>query len=339
MPLPFLYRPAVFVLNGLLLSALVSGCVTSKRYDDLKAQATQDAAAKATAEEQIKRTTTDMARLQEQYGEKLKRVNRLAADSLRDNLQLSKERAANAELTGAYEKLMKANDRMLANSATDLDRSNRDLVRREAELRDAEVRNRTLSADLKGREDSLRATTRRLSAREARVKTLEQTLADKDRAVADLRQRVASALTGFTGQDLSVQIKDGKVYVSLSEQLLFKSGSTRVDPKGQEALRKLAGALATQADVNVLVEGHTDDVPVRGGTGGLTDNWDLSVLRATEIARLLTGAGVGPARVTAAGRSQYVPIDAAKTPEARQKNRRTEIILTPKLDELFQLLK
>ena len=343
----FLTHPRTFVHPGwraaqlaFLLALPLSSCVTAKRYDDLKAQAAQDANTREMAEKTAQQATTSLTQLQENHAELRKRTTRLAADSLRNDLQLAKERAANAELNGAYEKLMKANDRMLSNSATDLDRSNRDLLRRESELRAAETRSATLSTNLKAREDSVARLTTRLQSREEKVKSLEQTLADKDKAVADLRQRVAAALTGFTGQDLSVQIKNGKVYVSLSEQLLFKSGSTKVDPKGQEALKTLAGALATQADVNVLIEGHTDDVPLRAPASSLpADNWDLSVLRATQITRLLTANGVAPTRVTAAGRSQYVPIDPAATAEARQKNRRTEIILTPKLDELLQLLK
>ena len=150
---------------------------------------------------------------------------------------------------------------------------------------------------------------------------------------------MSKALLSFNDSDLQVKLKDGKVYVSLSEQLLFKSGSTKVDPKGQDALKKLATVLQEQRDVNVVVEGHTDDVPISRGTAGMQDNWDLSVLRATEIARLLTTSGVTPERVTASGRSKYVPVDVATTPVARQAmNRRTEIILTPKLDELFQIL-
>ena len=133
-------------------------------------------------------------------------------------------------------------------------------------------------------------------------------------------------------------MKNGKVYVSLSEQLLFKSGSTKVDPKGQEALKKLATALKGNQDVNVLVEGHTDNVPVRGVVNGAKDNWDLSVLRATEITRILTEAGLSDSQVTPSGRAQYVPVAANDTPANKALNRRTEIILTPKLDELFQIL-
>ncbi|WP_207435834.1 OmpA family protein [Sabulibacter ruber] len=177
-----------------------------------------------------------------------------------------------------------------------------------------------------------------LKAREARLAEMQRILDEKDRAVNNLRKTVSNALLGFKASDLTVDVRNGKVYVSLSNQLLFKSGSTKVDAQGQEALKKLASVLQNQQDVNVLVEGHTDDVPVAKGTAGMQDNWDLSVLRATEITRILTESGVSPQRVTPSGRSKYVPIDPATTAEARQKNRRTEIILTPKLDELFQIL-
>ena len=177
-----------------------------------------------------------------------------------------------------------------------------------------------------------------LKAREQRLAELQRILDEKDKAVNALRARVSNALLGFNDKDLTVNIRNGKVYVSLAEQLLFNSGSTKVDPKGVDALKKLAAVLKEQQDVNVVVEGHTDDVPIARGTVGMQDNWDLSVLRATEITRILTQSGVQPERVTPSGRSLYVPLDNAKTKEARQKNRRTEIILTPKLDELFQIL-
>lgn len=177
-----------------------------------------------------------------------------------------------------------------------------------------------------------------LKAREARLAELQRILDEKDAAVANLRNRVSKALLGFNDKDLTIDVRNGKVYVSLAEQLLFNSGSTKVDPKGVDALRKLASVLKEQQDVNVLVEGHTDDVPIAKGTVGMQDNWDLSVLRATEITRILANAGVDPTRVTPSGRSKYVPLAEDKTKEARQKNRRTEIILTPKLDELFKIL-
>ena len=178
-----------------------------------------------------------------------------------------------------------------------------------------------------------------LQSKNARIADLQSALAQKDAATKALRQRVSDALLGFNAQDLQVSVKNGKVYVSLSEQLLFKSGSIKVDPKGQDALRKLATALKDNKDVNVLVEGHTDNVPIKGTTAsGARDNWDLSVMRATEITRLLTTAGMDPAQVTPSGRAEFLPIATNDSPANKALNRRTEIILTPKLDELFSIL-
>jgi len=191
-------------------------------------------------------------------------------------------------------------------------------------LSGAQQANSQLSADLRSKEQ--------------RIADMQRILDQKDAAVKALRQKVGDALLGFNANDLTVNVKNGKVYVSLSEQLLFKSGSTKVDPKGQEALKKLSTALKGNQDVNVLVEGHTDNVPITKGTLGMKDNWDLSVLRATEITRILTEAGLSPAQVTPSGRSQYVPVVANDNAADKARNRRTEIILTPKLDELFQIL-
>ena len=147
---------------------------------------------------------------------------------------------------------------------------------------------------------------------------------------------MADALTGFNSNELQVFVKNGRVYVSLQETLLFPSGSAVVNPKGKEALGTLAQVLQSNPDINVVVEGHTDSVPIKGK---YEDNWALSVARSTAIVRLLTGVNrVDPARVTASGRSKYEPVDSNESPEGRQRNRRTEIILAPKLDELMLLL-
>nr|WP_262906172.1 OmpA family protein [Hymenobacter terricola] len=256
---------------------------------------------------------------------------RLVTDSAETGAAYRKTRSLYNELNNSYDKLLKNSDRELANKSSDYNKVAKDLARREAELGELDTNLQKSKAD----NDRLAAD---LKTREARLTELTKALADKDQAVADLKARVSKALLSFNSSDLQVKLKDGKVYVSLSEQLLFKSGSTKVDPKGQEALKKLATVLQEQKDVNVVVEGHTDNVPILRGTAGMTDNWDLSALRATEIARLLTTAGVSPERVTASGRSQYVPVAANDSPQNKAMNRRTEIILTPKLNELFQIL-
>ena len=194
----------------------------------------------------------------------------------------------------------------------------------------AQNRNRDLSASLATAQSDLKV-------RENRVAELEAILKAKDSAVLALKASIQKALLGFQNQGLTVEVRNGKVYVSMEEKLLFKSGSIAVDPKGEQALLALAKALNANNDVSILVEGHTDNVPMKSPT--IKDNLDLSVLRATSIARILTTVGsVDPRRVTSAGRGESFPIDSANTSEARAKNRRTEIILTPKLDELLSIL-
>src|SRR5665648_9602 len=193
-------------------------------------------------------------------------------------------------------------------------------------------------SDLQKREDILKSAQYELEKRSARMKELEVAIQQKDDAVKELRQKVMKALLGFNNKGLTIHEKNGKVYVSLDEQLLFKTGQYVVDPKGQQALSNLAEVLGQNPDINVLVEGHTDNVPMRG-TGSVKDNWDLSVLRATAVTRiLLKNKAIDPKSITSAGRGEFFPIDDANTSEARQKNRRTEIILTPRLDEIFRIL-
>jgi chemotaxis protein MotB len=135
-----------------------------------------------------------------------------------------------------------------------------------------------------------------------------------------------------------VHEKNGKVYVSLEEKLLFETGQWQVDPRGQEAIRQLSNVLAENTDINIMVEGHTDNVPMRG-SGAVKDNWDLSVMRATAVTKILTqNEAIDPARIIAAGRSKYIPLEENETAEGRQMNRRTEIILTPKIDELLKII-
>ena len=177
-----------------------------------------------------------------------------------------------------------------------------------------------------------------LEDRNQRLVELERIMNDKDAQMNSLKDAITSALYGFEKEGLSVNIKNGMVYVSMEEKLLFQTGSIEVDPRGVQALRSLAGVLEKNPDIMITIEGHTDDVPVRTNAS-FADNWDLSVKRATSIVRILLGnSSIDPTRLIASGRGEYLPVDPGSSVEARQKNRRTEIILTPRLDELYRLL-
>lgn len=186
-----------------------------------------------------------------------------------------------------------------------------------------------LSSDAKNKQNQLNMTKEQL----ARLQALME---QQRHAIQEIRQKMSDALVGFNAKDLTVSVKNGKVYVSLSENLLFPSGSATVNPKGKEALSKLATVLNSNPEITVDCEGHTDSVPIRGR---FQDNWALSVARSTAIVRILTtDYSVDPTRVVASGHSQYEPVQDNATAEGRAQNRRTDIILTPKLDELFKLL-
>ncbi|TXK33239.1 OmpA family protein [Pontibacter qinzhouensis] len=180
--------------------------------------------------------------------------------------------------------------------------------------------------------------TNSLKEREQKLASMERAMNEQQKILDDLRNQVNTALAGFNQGDLSVSIRDGKVYVSMSDKLLFATGSTKVNANGQKALDQLVSVLKKNQEVGVMVEGHTDDVEVLPGTKNIADNWDLSVLRATEITRLMATRGLSPDRITPAGRAFFQPVDTGRSADAKAKNRRTEIILTPDFSEIYKIL-
>jgi chemotaxis protein MotB len=178
-----------------------------------------------------------------------------------------------------------------------------------------------------------------LQKREQRLKEVEDALKKRDAATNALKDKLQQALLGFQNSGLTVDIRNGKVYVSLADKLLFPSGSIVIDERGKQALNQLAVVLNKEPDINIAVEGHTDTKKVIN-LGQIKDNWDLSVLRATSVTRYLTETqNVDPHRLTATGKGQFQPIDPGTTADALAKNRRIEIVLSPKLDELYNLIK
>ncbi|HET6256294.1 MAG TPA: OmpA family protein [Puia sp.] len=193
-----------------------------------------------------------------------------------------------------------------------------------------------LTTDAANRQALLSKSKQELINQQARLKDLQDLMDKQKRAIAEIKKKMSDALEGFKSSELSVSVKNGKVYVSLQENLLFPSGSAVVNPKGKEALGKLAAVLNQNPDITVDIEGHTDSIPIHGK---YQDNWDLSLARSASIVRILTSDyKVDPMRVIASGHSQYDPVQTNSTSEGRALNRRTDIILSPKLDQLYQLL-
>lgn len=333
------------ILVMILAIGWLGSCVPARKYEDLleRRQRCEDQNVELRREnEGLLTQNNELISLRDRL---LEQTEQLRRDTT--NIGLIKRRLETNydRLLQTYEILLDQNSKLLEGKELEtnqilarLQETQEDLQKREDELRRATAEMEAKEASLTELNARLQASAQELSLKEQRVNELERYLARQDSIVQALRRTVSNALLGFEGQGLTVHMKDGKVYVSLEESLLFASGSTTVDQRGVSALRELAKVLERNPDINVLIEGHTDDVPLRPGSA-IRDNWDLSVLRATAIVRILLQNGqIDPIRLTAAGRGEYMPIDPARTPEARRKNRRTEIILTPRLGDLYQII-
>jgi len=302
----------------------LSSCVSSKKFNQLTGNFQDCERAVQTLKEQNQSLNVQNTELLSKIEKQIKDIEELSAKL--------KETSQNLENSSTTNQRLKQFNAELENQLSALKAgSSEEIARLMGKLQETQT-------DLQKREDILKSAQTELEQRSLRLQELEEALKQKDEAVKQLRQKVMDALLGFNNKGLTIHEKNGKVYVSLDEQLLFKTGQWDVDPKGQQALSNLAEVLGQNPDINVLVEGHTDNVPMRG-TGMVKDNWDLSVMRSTAVTRiLLKNKAVDPKRITSAGRGEFFPIDEANTQEARQKNRRTEIILTPRLDEIFRIL-
>ncbi len=309
----------VFLFFVLLL--LFSSCiVTKKKFDDVLAQ-------KVKAEGELSDKTNQL----EKANSSIKELKETLAKLRQDTADLNQTyRATNQKLAGLnreYDELNSYYKNLLTNSG----KLNRDMAQQKDQLL-------AIQENLERTHKQNDSLSNSLIEREKKVKELEQILANKDKAVKDLKDRISNALLNFKENDLTVKVKNGKVYVSLAEQLLFGSGSIEVDKKGVTALQQLAKAIKDQRDIQIMIEGHTDNVPISKKSTYMQDNWDLSVMRATSITKILTSAGVTPKQITAAGKGEFSPLAANDNAQNKQKNRRTEIIITPNLDELFKLL-
>lgn len=304
-------------LRILFIVTVLASCVSSKvhnelqdKYDNLSSEADGLRKANADYEVQVKEQKA-------QIGKLTKQVNQLVQDTTKLGKQLREAQNKYANLNQQYEYMLDNNSSLMAASA----RENKALMDK-LEL---------LQTRLGAKEDSLQL-------REKRVNELEAAIARKDSAMNYLRNKIANALTGFEGKGLTIYTKNGQVYVSMENSLLFASGSYAVAKRGQEALTNIAGVLAENEDINILVEGHTDNDPYNG-SGVIKDNWDLSVMRATAVVKILTqAASLSQDRITAAGRGEFLPLAPNDSAENKAKNRRTEIILTPDLSELAEIL-
>jgi chemotaxis protein MotB len=307
-----------------LTLVLAISCVSPKVYKELEdkyANLKKEHRSLSDAHEELMQAKSklenEMAALQGDYDKALMQRDKLQSDynALKANYD---------NLKASYDALEKNSSASIAENS----RKNRELL---AQL---EVKEQALAAE----NARLAALKKQLEDRSNRIAELESVIAAKDKAMTDLKNAISRALTDFEGKGLTVELRDGKVYVSMENKLLFQSGSWAVGNEGRKAVEQLGSVLADNPDIAILIEGHTDNVPYKGNAQ-LSGNWDLSTKRATAIVNILReNSKISPENLTAAGRGEYAPVATNDTAEGKAKNRRIEVILTPKLDELSRLL-
>lgn len=303
-------------------------CVSTKKYEDLSFQKRQlekerlDLTSNlAEKERMIKDLTLKEQLLLQREGELAK------AKSDIDGLMMTQK-----DLRKKYDELLAQSNQVLDNATEEKEMLSEELSAKQSELDQKERALRFLEMKLKSQEENLVTLQEDVRIRERKLLELTRRLNEKDSIVHALRGSVYEALKGFSAEDLTVSEYQGKVYVSLSQNLLFAKGSNAIDPAGREAIRKLANVLKEHPEIQINVEGHTDP------DGTAEKNWDLSVSRATSVVKILTGYGANPDNIIASGRAYYFPIAPNDTEEDKSKNRRTEIILSPDLNALYSLI-
>ena len=323
-----------FICALAIVGLLTQGCVPARKFEEVAEK--QEVCAKElkslkTLKTDLESENLELASFNEQLNAATKRLVKdttLLGKSLRmKEKQYDKIDLLNQRIQDQLEILQKGQTlekkRLLA-----------DLEKRKVDLLDLEDKLRSYEIDLNNKKAELEKLSIELVKREKRVNELEEIIANKDAIVKALKDKVAKALLGFKDKGLSVEQKDGKVYISMDAKLLFASGSTKVDAQGVKALKELAKVLEDQVDLEILVEGHTDTDKMKSSSHP-ADNWELSVLRATSVVKImLKNSQMNPTTISASGRSEFIPVDL----ENKAKNRRIEVVLIPKLDELFEII-
>jgi chemotaxis protein MotB len=331
---------SVFSIFGLIVLVIFSvSCVSGKKFSSL-----QDTSKQFMNERDAFKTDNIGLEMQNRELEaKLSAIEKEMGNVKEEITTAKSERDKAVEdfnkVSARYNDLQNAQEDMIRGNVKETQKLLAELQSAQENLQKKEDLLRQLEQNLDAKKASLDEMTFELEKRNARMAELEKILDAQKKIVQDLKSKVSEALLGFENNGLTVTMKNGKVYISLDEKLLFKSASWDIDANGKNALKKLAGVLEKNPDIQITIEGHTDNVPYNPGSGQLKDNWDLSVKRATTVVRvLLEGSKIDAKRLTAAGRSEYLPVDDRNSQDARQKNRRTEIVLTPDLTELYQLI-
>lgn len=317
-----------------MMAMTLGSCVTMRKYEELQSTSAETANENDLLRKSNDLLTTENTEFEARIADLDKRTATLEADTASLGTNLRRLRDQYDKINELNEILMSKNSKML----DDMNAENRKLLEDLQETQTALIQKedmlRSLEGELNDKEASLNTLSGQLQKREQRVNELEDLLAKQEASANALRDKIQQALLGFKDKGLTVETRNGKVYVSMEAKLLFPSGSTVINDEGRKALIDLAKAIEEEADMEIIVEGHTDTDALRSQNIP-RDNWELSVLRATSVVKIMTASsGIQPEILSASGRSEYHPVD----PEDKSRNRRIEIIISPNLNELFQII-
>ena len=328
--------------NSILLFALslfsVISCVSPKIHNALVSDYENNQKNLNGKEKEILKLSDEVEELNSNIVLLKEKISQLKNDSVQNGNSLEYLQNKYDELSIAYDLLTSKNSRQMSEKAKETKQLLEQLEESQNKLLDKEDQLNKLSQSLSDKEDELNKAQKVLDERSARVNELEKIINQKDSLVTSIKTKIQKALIGLEGDGLTIEQRNGKIYISLEEDLLFASGKYVVNQSGVDALNKLSQAFASQEDLEILVEGHTDNVK-GGGKGVIKDNWDLSVMRATSVVKiLLNNKGLNPLQLTAAGKGEHNPIATNETVEGRKMNRRIDMILSPNLDDLYEIL-
>ena len=328
--------------NSVLLFAIsivfATSCVSPKIHNSLVSENESTKKILEQKEKQFLVLSNEVEELNANVNLLKDKITALKNDSIQNGNALFVLQNKQDRLNTAYDLLVSQNSRQMSEKAKETKLLLEQLEEAQTKLLKKEDDLNKISTTLSEKENELNNAQRILEERSARVNELEKIINQKDSLVTAIKNKVQKALTGLEGDGLTIEQRNGKIYISLEEDLLFASGKYVINQTGVAALNKLSGALSSQKDIEILVEGHTDNV--KGiGRGSIKDNWDLSVMRATSVVKtLLNNKGLDPLQLTAAGRGEHNPIATNETKEGRKINRRIELILSPNLDDLYDIL-
>lgn len=320
----------------LAIPLFFSSCVTLGKYEALENKNAQLRREFNTSQSELSDLRDENANLQRQNQALSTQITDLndMRNKQNDSIALLKQRMENMKM--GYDTIIENYNQRLTGQSQDLNRTTGLLTARTKELADKEAAFQAKEQSFKEQENALRAKQAELEKKEADAR---KALAAKERELENLRSSLNNALVGFADKGMNVETRDGKVYVSMDSKLLFPSASWTVSKEGIEAIKTLAKVLEQNTDLNIMVEGHTDNAAYKGSTA-VKDNWDLSVMRATSIVKLLLqhGPAIDPTRIEASGHAEFAPKVPNDTPANKALNRRTEIILTPKMSDILNLI-